>query len=172
MHEFGYGDATGGTMETAVEDQVQTEEHVDALDQTTATMLPRRISMIEKYKVEIKIAKETLKTALDESPEYAAAVVETQAATQKKKQLKDQIWASADHQTLLWKIKENQEEIAALEEILTAELMQLYQTKQIDEVADENGEPRKFKVTAKLLPKAANKSPFDTQDQQSGMILG
>ncbi len=159
-------------METAVEDQVQTEGRADTLDATTATMLPRRISMIEKYKAEIKIAKETLKAALEESPEYEAAVTEVQAATQKKKHLKDQIWASADHQTLLWKIKENQEEIAALEEILTTELMQLYQANQIDEVADENGEPRKFKVTAKLLPKAANKSPFPGPDQNPGMILG
>lgn len=50
--------------------------------------------------------------------------------------------------------------------------MHLYQTQQIDEVPDENGEPRRFKVTVKLLPKAANKSPFQTEDQNPGMIIG
>ncbi|MEK7183968.1 MAG: hypothetical protein AAB701_00400 [Patescibacteria group bacterium] len=157
-------------METAVEDRVEEQEETLSLGASTA--LPRRISLIEKYKAEIKIAKETLKSALDDSPEYEAATVEAKAAMQKKKQIKDQLWASNDYQAQLWKIKENQEEIAALEEILTAELMQLYQTKNIDEVADENGEPRKFKVTVKLLPKMANKSPFDAPDQNPGMILG
>lgn len=157
-------------METAVEDRV--EEQEETLEQVASNALPRRISLIEKYKAEIKIAKETLKAALEEHPEYEAAALEAQSATQKKKQIKDQIWANADHQTLLLKIKENQEEIATLEEILTVELMQLFQTQQIDEVPDENGEPRKFKVTAKLLPKMANKSPFDNPDQNPGMIIG
>ena len=156
-------------MDTTVEDRV--EEQEDVLDEATASALPRRISMIERYRAENKIAKETLKAALDDSPEYEAAAVETQAATQKKKQIKDQIWASDDHQALVWKIKENQEEIATLEEILTTELMQLYQTQNIDEVTDENGEPRKFKILAKLLPKIANKSPFGP-DQNPGMIIG
>ena len=160
-------------METAVEDRVG-EEQGGMLEEAMASSsaLPRRISMIEKYKAENKIAKETLKAALADSPEYEAAVAEVQAATQKKKQIKDQIWASADHQALVWKIKENQEEIATLEEILTTELMQLFQTQNIDQVADENGEPRKFKVLVKLLPKVAQKSQFDTTDQHPGMILG
>lgn len=157
-------------METAVEDRVEDQSIV--LEQATPAALPRRISMIEKYKADIKIAKETLKQALQESPEYEAAVVEVQAATQKKKQIKDQIWASADHQSLLWKIKEDQEEIAALEEILTTELMHLYKTQNIEEVPDENGEPRKFKVSVKLLPKAADKSPFDRPDDHPGMVIG
>ncbi len=160
-------------MDAAVEDQVQTHDQLEgALGQATAALLPRRISLIEKYKAEIKIARETLKAALDESPEYEQASVEAAAAAQKKKQLKEQLWSSQDHQALVWKIKENQEEIAVLEESLTAELMQLFQTQQVDEVPDENGEPRKFKITAKLLPKAANKSPFDRDAQAPGMVIG
>ncbi len=157
-------------MDTAVEDRVN--DQGIALQEATGVALPRRISLIEKYKADIKVAKETLKQALKESPEYDAAVVEAQAATQKKKQIQDQIWSSAEYQSLLWKIKEDQEEIAALEEILTTELMHLYQTQNIDEVPDENGEPRKFKVSVKLLPKAADKSPFGGSDQQGGMVLG
>jgi len=150
-------------METAAEDRVQ--EHGTLLEQVTVSALPRRISLIEKYKSEIKIAREALKEALDENPAYDEAVVEAQAATRKKKQLKDEIWASADCQSQLLKIKENQEEIATLEEILTAELMEIYQHQNTDEVTDENGEQRKFKVTAKLLPKSKHNNPFKESDQ-------
>lgn len=162
-------------MDTAVEDHVEVQGGMleEAMaSSVSASALPRRIALIEKYKAEIKIAKETLKEALAESPEYEAAVLEVQSATQKKKQLKDQLWSGADHQGLIWKIKENQEEIATLEEILTTELMQLFQTQNIDQVIDENGEPRKFKVLAKLLPKVAKKNPFGDSDQNPGMIIG
>ena len=118
---------------------------------------PRRISRLEKFREENRIAKETLKAALEEDAEYQAAAQDAKAAAQKKKQIKDQIWASADHQALLAKIKENAEEIATLEEILTAELMQIYQDQNIDEVPDESGEPRKFKVSVKILPKGFSK---------------
>lgn len=122
--------------------------------------LARRISQVEKYREEIRIGREALKAALEESPEYVAAAEEAKLAAQKKKQLKDAIWSSQDNQKFLAMIKENSEEIAALEEILTTELMQVYQEQNIDEVPDENGELRKFKVTAKLLPKGGSKNGF------------
>lgn len=118
---------------------------------------PRRISRLEKFREEIRIAKETLKAALDDSPEYEAAAAEAKAAAAKKKQVKDQIWSTPDYHNLLQKIKENQEEIATLQEILTAELMEIYQRDNVDEVPDEAGEPRKFKVSVKILPKGAGK---------------
>ncbi len=152
-------------METALEQHNETELTEMPANQAVVPAVPRRISLIEKYKAEIKIARETLKEALDENPAYEEAVVEAQAALRKKKQIKDEIWTSADCQALLAKIKENQEEIATLEEILTTELMQIYQDHNTDEVAGEDGEPRKFKVVAKLLPKSKNKDTVEPHDE-------
>lgn len=127
------------------------------MNETNGTPLPRRIALLEKYKEENRIARETLKAALEDSPDYEAAASEAKAAAQKKKQIKDQLWSTPDNQALLQKIKENQEEIATLEEILNTELMDFYQRENVDEIPDESGEPRKFKVSVKLLPKGNNR---------------
>ena len=148
-------------METAVEERSELDSEKLTLEQMATPAVPRRISMIEKYKDEIKVAREALRNALEDDPEYEEAAIEAKAAAQKKKQIEDQIWGSADNQAFLAKIKENQEEITTLEEILNTELMHVYQTRNTDQVTDENGEPRKFKVIAKLLPKSANKDADD-----------
>lgn len=150
-------------MDTALEERTELASEELILEQMANPALPRRISLIEKYKEEIKVAREALRTALEDDPDYEAATIEAKAAAQKKKQIKDQIWGSADNQGFLAKIKENQEEIATLEEILNAELMQVYQTRNTDEVTDEDGQTRKFKVIAKLLPKNSKDSAEDSR---------
>lgn len=142
-----------------LEELVEQKKDTRAAQPSGAT-LARRISQVEKYKEEIRIGRETLKAALEESPEYEAAAEEAKMAAQKKKQLKDAIWSSGDNQKLLAMIKENSEEIATLEEILATELMAVYQEQNIDEVPNEDGELRKFKVTVKLLPKGGSKNGF------------
>lgn len=141
-------------------DAVEQVVDVNEALQYVAAAIPTRISEIEKYREEIRIGRETLKAALEDDPEYVEAAEAAKLAAQKKKQLRDKIWSSQEHQALLAMIKENSEEIATLEEILTTELMQVFKEQNVDEVADENGEPRKFKVTVKLLPKEGSKNSF------------
>lgn len=108
----------------------------------------KRIEQLEKLKDEIKISKEMLKGELENDLAYLETVEETKAANQKKKQLRDEILGKGPNQEVLASIKNNQEEISTLNEILSAELMQLYQESQTDEIAG-----RKFKINAKLMPK-------------------
>ncbi|MFA4996348.1 MAG: hypothetical protein WC536_04380 [Patescibacteria group bacterium] len=115
--------------------------------------IQKRIDLLEKYEEEVRNAKEMLDGELDNSVEYLEAVEEAKAVTQKKKQIKDEVLGSGPNQKLLADIKANTEEIATLKEILSVELMQIFQENKTDEFHDANGEPRKFKVSVKLLPK-------------------
>jgi len=115
--------------------------------------IQKRIDLLEKYEEEVRNAKEMLDGELDNSVEYLEAVEEAKAVAQKKKQIKDEVLGSGPNQKLLADIKTNAEEISTLKEILSVELMQIFQENKTDEFHDANGEPRKFKVSVKLLPK-------------------
>lgn len=119
-------------------------------------MIQKRIDQLEKLKEEVKISKEMLKGELENDLSYLETVEEVKAAVQKRKQIKDELLGKGPNQEVVANIKNNLEEIATLNEILSAELMQVYQENQTDEVAN-----RKFKITAKLMPK---KSDYDKRD--------
>lgn len=70
-----------------------------------------------------------------------------------KKRLKEEIMARGANQKLAAEIKQNTDETTLLKEILSAELVEVHKENETDEIADANGEMRKFKNTAKLLPK-------------------
>lgn len=118
--------------------------------------IQKRIEQLEKIREEVRIAKEMLKGELENELTYLEVAEEVKAAVQKRKQIKDEILSKGPNQEVVASIKSNTEEMATLNEILSAELMQLYQEKQTDEIAD-----RKFKVSAKLMPKKTN---YDKRD--------
>lgn len=115
--------------------------------------IQKRIELLEKYQEEVKNAKDMLQGELENSDEYLKAEEEAKEAVSIKKQAKDAVLAHGPNQKLLADIKANTEEITTLKEILSVELMQIYQEKKTDEFHDANGEPRKFKISVRLLPK-------------------
>jgi hypothetical protein len=121
----------------------------------------KRILEVESFKEKNKTARDALKNELENSPEYFSACEEVKAALLKKKRIKDEIWAKTETQQLIFDIKENKEELDTLEEILSAELMDFYKESGSDTIEDDNGEPRKFKIIARLLPK---KKKYDERD--------
>ena len=118
--------------------------------------IQKRIEQLEKIKEEVRIAKEMLKGELENDLSYLEVVEEVKAAVQKRKQIKDGILSTGPNQEVVANIKNNAEELATLNEILSAELMQIFQEQQTDEIAG-----RKFKVNAKLMPKKGN---FENRD--------
>jgi hypothetical protein len=124
--------------------------------------IQRRIELIEKYEAEIKTAKEMIKNDLENDPEYIKASEEAKEVLSKKRNSKEIIYAKAEIQKLLRDVKDNVEEIATLKDILSQELMQLYEESRADEIEDSGGEVRKFKIFAKLLPK--RKAIYDKYD--------
>lgn len=125
----------------------------------------KRISLLEKYSQENRELKEMIKEELENEIKYVEAVEETKAAVNKRKQIKDEILANGPNQKMLETIKSNSEEIATLREILSSELMQVYEENKTDEIADENGENRKFKINVKLLPKGVKLDKRDNLGQ-------
>ena len=126
--------------------------------------IQKRISLMEKYMTETREAKQMIKEELENDMTYLEAAEEVKAAVAKRKRLKDEILSQGPNQKLLDTIKSNKEEISLLREILSTELIQVYQENKTDEIADESGESRKFKINVKLLPRGArldNKEIYD-----------
>jgi len=120
-----------------------------------------RMGQVETFKNQNKIAREALKNELENNPEYLAVCEEMKALADKKKRMKEAIWSQAETQKIAADIKENNTEIGTLEEILSAELVEYYQDAKTDEIKDQDGEVRKFKLIAKILPK---KAKYDDRD--------
>lgn len=115
--------------------------------------IQKRIAMLEKEENEIHKAKEMIKSELDNNAEYKQALEECKSANLKKKKIKESILSQTTYVQLQMDMKEATEEIKTLQDILSVELLQHYQKTNSDEVIDANGEPRKFKISVKVLPK-------------------
>lgn len=115
-----------------------------------------RIRMIEELEKDNKVSKEMVKSELEADSDYVDAVKEGKEINAKKKRLKDTILGREGIQKTVFDIKANDEEIATLREILSAELIEFYQEKKTDEIEDAQGVKRKFKFAVRLS--ASNKS--------------
>ncbi len=110
--------------------------------------IQKRIEQLDKLQAQIKINRDMLKGELENELPYLECVEEVKAVTQKRKQIKDEILGRGPNQEILKSIKDDQEEISTLKEILSAELMEFWEKSQTEQIAD-----RKFKVSASLLPR-------------------
>ncbi|MEI8143706.1 MAG: hypothetical protein WCG48_03790 [Candidatus Berkelbacteria bacterium] len=120
--------------------------------------IKKRIARLEQLQEEVRINKEMLKGELENDDIYLEIAKEVKAAVAKRKQKKDEILSHGPNQEVVKNIKEDVEEISTLKEILSAELMEFYNEKKVDELMDASGQLRKFQVLVKLLPK---KGSFD-----------
>lgn len=127
--------------------------------------IQKRISLMEKYLTETREAKQMIKEELENDMTYLEAAEEVKAAVAKRKRLKDEILSQGPNQKLQDTIKSNKEEISLLREILSTELIQVYQENKTDEIADESGESRKFKINVKLLPRGARSDSREIYDK-------
>ena len=131
--------------------------------------IQKRIDQLEKFLEEVRINKEMLKGECENEQSFLDAVEEVKAATQKKKQIKDEILGKGPNQEVVANIKASTEEITTLKEILSAELTQYYQENNTDEIPDASGIARKFKISVKLMPKKTqydNRKSFGQYDKE------
>lgn len=117
------------------------------------TTIHKRMKEMETFKEQNKVAREALRNELENNNEYLAVCEEVKAVLDKRKRIRDAIWAKTETQKLVSDIKENKEELSTLEEILSSELVDYYKEKDTDEITDADGDPRRFKIMVKLLPK-------------------
>lgn len=112
--------------------------------------IQKRIQKINEYKDENKKTKELLDAALENSDIYKEAHKKSKEVASQKKQIKDKILESPENDKLVWKIKENQEEIKIQKEILAQELVEYYQKEKTNEINDIDGNKLKFELSANL----------------------
>jgi len=130
--------------------------------------IQKRIDQIDKLEIEAKTLSEYLKSELENDEIYKDANEKVKEATANKKKIKDQILSQNANQEQLAKIKESADEISTLKQILSVELMEFYQESKNDFVPDaRGGEPRKFVLTARLLPKKNYRQGRDNFGQYS-----
>lgn len=115
--------------------------------------IKERIGQIDTFRAENKTSKEILKEQMENDPLYIEAVEAAKAAVLKRNKLKNEILNREENVKIREDIKDNQYEIQTLTEILSTELIEVYEESKIDEIEDLNGEKRKFKIMAKLLSK-------------------
>jgi len=115
--------------------------------------IQKRITTIENLQRENREAREMLKSELENDSNYREALEVADGASKEKKRIKEEIENSGSNKELIAKVQENNEELSTLKEILSAELAEVYVESKKDEITDENGEVRKFKISAQLLAK-------------------
>lgn len=119
--------------------------------------IQKRLSEISKEENEVKTAKRAIKDQLENDLEYVQAREEAKKANLKKKAIKDGIMAMPENQKYAETIKNTQQDLNVLKDILSAELFDYFQKSQKEEIVDADGQIRKFKILAKLV---SNKSSF------------
>ncbi len=127
------------------------------------SIIRERMGQLETFKQENKVGREALRNELENNQEYLAVCEEIKALNLKKKRIKDSLLAKPETQKLMSDIKENNEELTILDEILSSELTEYYTEKKTDEIEDKDGDLRKFKLVAKIMPK---KDKYDERDDE------
>ena len=122
-------------------------------------MMRTRMSQIDELEEENRRAKELIKDQLENDESFQESNQKSREALKEKRRIKDTVLAES--QNLIEDVRANNEEISTLKEILSAELVDYYQQKKTDEIADKTGEKRKFKIIVRLIPR---KNPYDKRD--------
>lgn len=114
------------------------------------TAIQKRIQKINEYKDENKKTKELLDTALENSEIYQEINKKAKAVAQEKRQAKEKIFESPENDKLVWKIKENKEEIKIQREILAQELVDYMKKNKTNEIDDIDGNKFRFEISVNL----------------------
>lgn len=118
--------------------------------------IQKRIEIIDKLTEENRYSQEMLRSELECDADYMDTVAKAKEINTKKKRLKEEIYEKGSNKELLEKVKENKEEISTNKEILAHELAKLYVTSNTNEIQDNSGDNRKFKINITLSPKRLN----------------
>lgn len=117
------------------------------------SQIQKRIEIIDKLTEENRYSQEMLKSELECDSEYLDAVAKAKEINTKKKNLKEAIFEKGSNKELVEKIKSNKEEIAVNKDILAHDLAKFYITNNANEIQDNSGDNRKFKINITLSPK-------------------
>lgn len=115
--------------------------------------IQQRIQQQDQLRAGIKELKQVLNDALMEDDQYQRVDLEMRELTAKKKRIKDEVWKQPDLESATAKIKEMQEELKDLGDILDTELLEWRQSHNTDEFPTADGGIRRVKISVRLQAK-------------------
>ncbi len=124
----------------------------------TLEIVRRRISILDKAKVELKKLNEMLDDIFVNDADYNKADEAVKEVAKKKKDIQAQLSKQPAAVQANGKIKDLKAQIKENTESLSLELMEYYRTSGVTEIEDADGNVQEFKIVVKLKPK--KKSDF------------
>ena len=119
----------------------------------TLEIVRRRISILEKAKVELKKLKEMHDDMLINDPGFNKADEALKELAKKKKDIQSQLDKQPAAVEVNTKLKDIKEQIKSNEEALSQELMEYYKTSGVTEIEDADGNVQEFTIVVKLKAK-------------------
>lgn len=120
--------------------------------------IQNRIRMIEELEAENRTLKDLLKSELENSESYQSTLSKAKEAIAARRQAKERVMASEGCESTVCDIRENNEEINTLREILSTELTEYYEKNKTDKIVGHDGQERKFKIIVRLSPSFRDKN--------------
>lgn len=119
----------------------------------TLEVVRRRLTILEKARVEMKKLKDMQNDYFANSEPYVEADKVVKDAMKKKKDVTAQLSKHPAAVELNGKLKDLKEQIKENEETLSQELMEYYKTAGVMEIETENGDVQEFTIVVKLKGK-------------------
>lgn len=119
----------------------------------TLDVVRRRLTVIESSKTELRKLKEMYNDSFLNDELYVKADKIVKEATQKRKEIQNQLAQQPAIADIAGKLKDLKEQIKSEEVSLADELMEYYKTAGVMEIEDADGNVREFQISIKLKPK-------------------
>ena len=119
----------------------------------TLEVVRRRLTVIENAKVELRKLKEMHNDAFLNDELYVKADKIVKEATQKRKDIQNELAKQPAIADIAGKLKDLKEQIKSEEVSLADELMEYYKTAGVMEIEDADGNVREFQISIRLKPK-------------------
>lgn len=112
----------------------------------------KRIELIEKLKAERQTSKDMLDDSLINNDQYRKIKIEIESLQNDLKAKKAEIFALAENESTVSKLKDISQDLRQEREILATELVEYYRQTQATEILALDGTKLKLKFSAKLIP--------------------
>lgn len=114
-------------------------------------MVQRRIQIIEELKEELKELRRHKKDILENNDEYEELKEKAKLVKDQEKTKKKQILDDPAYQAIIDQMKEARAEIRDQKDVLSQELLELYEQEGVTEIEDPEGNVKKLKFNVKLV---------------------
>lgn len=114
-------------------------------------MVKRRIQIIDELSEELKELRSHKKDILENDDDYEEIKEKAKLVKDQEKAKKQQVLDDPSYQAIMDQMKEIRAEIRDQKDVLSQELLELYEEEGLTEIEDQNGNWKKLKFNVKLV---------------------